>query len=694
MALRNSQISQPMPENPREQFLRALQAMQQGRLDDCEQIVDRLIALNPREVNAQRLRAQCELSRGAAAAAAKRLQQVVAIAADYAEGWSDLGRAQQQLGDSTAAAVSWRRALAINPKLGSAARALQEHLQARGDSAAAEALAVQRPSRSARAQTLRELRSLLADSASRDQQQRGEQLAIAALQADPLNQGVALLLYNRAIATNRADWAEQIAGRLTAALPELGRWWLQLATALSRQDKLEQAEQACQRALEVTPEWPEALLLQGSLASKDNRFERALSCFDAVLEQRPDQVAALSQRATTLKTLGRRDEAIADYRRCLALDPSWGEAAWSLANLKTYRFSEAEVKAINQQLANPALADQERVYFGYALAKAREQQSHWPEAFAAYAEANRVKRAMVKWDRSRFSAQVDAIIATFNPQLLARLAGSGCTDRSPLFILGLPRSGSTLQEQILASHSAVEATRELPYMPWLALSISRGATAVASRGYPAGVAELDGAAVSALGERYLAQAARHRSAAHGFFIDKLPNNFIYLGLILTALPNAKIINTRREPMDNCFGCFKQLWAEGQHFSYDLEDLGHYYRDYLRLMAHWQRCFPGRILDVDYEQVVADLEGHVRRLLSFLELPFEQQCIDFHQTERAVNTASSEQVRQPIYTSAVDYWRHFERELAPLRSALGDALPATAAVSDPITPATITPPATQ
>ncbi len=670
-----------MPENPREQFLRALQAMQQGRLDDCEQLVDQLIALNPREVNAQRLRAQCELSRGATAAAAARLQRVVAIAADYAEGWSDLGRAQQQLGDSAAAVISWRRALTINPKLGSAARALQAELQAQGDSAGAAAVAAQRPSRSARAQTLRELRPLLADSASRDQQQRGEQLAIAALQADPLNQGVALLLFKRAIATNRAEWAEQIAGRLTAALPELGRWWLQLATALSRQDKLEQAEQACQRALEVTPSWPEALLLQGSLASKDNRFERALCCFEAVLAQRPEQVAALSQRATTLKTLGRSDEAIADYRRCLALDPSCGEAAWSLANLKTYRFSDAEVTAINEQLANPELADQERVYFGYALAKAREHQRQWPQAFAAYAAANRVKRAMVQWDRARFSAQVDAIIATFNPQLLARLAGSGCSDRSPLFILGLPRSGSTLQEQILASHSAVEGTRELPYMPWLAGSIAKGATVAAGRGYPAGVAQLDGAALGALGERYLAQAARHRSTGHGYFIDKLPNNFIYLGLILCALPNAKIINTRREPMDNCFGCFKQLWAEGQHFSYDLEDLGHYYRDYLRLMAHWQQCFPGRILDVDYEQVVADLESHVARLLDFLGLPFEQQCIDFHQTERAVNTASSEQVRQPIYTSAVAYWRHFERELAPLRAALGDALPATAATTE-------------
>lgn len=650
--------------------------MQQGRLDDCELIVDRLIALNPREVNAQRLRAQCDLARGDAAPAAARLRQVVEIADDYAEGWSDLGRAQRQTAELSAAEVSLRRALTINPKLGSAARELQSLLSELGDSAAAAAIAAQQRSRSARAQTLRELRPLLADSASSSDQQRGEQLAIAALQADPVNQALALLLYKRAIATNRASWAEQIAGRLTVELPELGRWWLHLATALSRQDKLEAAEQACQRALEITPEWPEALMLLGSLATKDNRFAVALGHFNAVLAQHSDHVAALSQRATALKTLGRSSEAIADYQRCLALDPSWGEAAWSLANLKTYRFSDAEVAAIQSQLANPALAEQERVYFGYALAKAREHQRRWGEAFAAYAAANRVKRALVQWDRARFSTQVDAIIATFNPALLARLAGHGCPDRSPIFILGLPRSGSTLQEQILASHSAVEGTRELPYIPWLAGALPTATGHKVSARYPAAMAELDAAELAALGERYLAQAARHRSGGHSYFIDKLPNNFIYLGLILTALPNAKIINTRRDPMDNCFGCFKQLWAEGQHFSYDLDDLGHYYRDYLRLMAHWQQCFPGRILDVDYEQVVDDLDSHVKRLLAFLALPYERQCLDFHQTERAVNTASSEQVRQPIYTSAVAYWRHFESELAPLHLALGDCLAPT------------------
>jgi len=658
-----------MSANPREQFLRALQAMQQGRLAEATALVDSLLRLNPREVNSLRLRGQCHLAQGRVDTAIESFQQAVNIADDYAEAWADLGRAYQQLDETVLAEQHYRRALAINPKLGAAARPLRNLLELRGETQAAEALAVALPNRRQRAATLRELRPLLSDNANRTDQQRGEQLALAAIQADPLNQSLAALLFKRALATNRASWAEQIAGRFTTALPEIARWWLHLATALSRQDKLERASEACRRALEIKADWPEALMLLGHLASKDNQFDRALSYFDQVLKLDDKHVAARSQRATALKTLGRSDEAIADYQHCLQLDPSWGEAAWSLANLKTYRFSDNEVAAIDRQLADPVLPEQQRVYFGYARAKAFEHQRYWQSAFDSYAAANAVKRKLVQWDRSRFTAQVDAIIQTFSPQLLANIAGAGVTDPSPIFILGLPRSGSTLQEQILASHSHVEGTRELPYIPWIAAGLAKPPLGLASRPYPAAMEELDSRALAVIGEQYLQQASRHRSANTPHFIDKLPNNFIYLGLILSALPNAKIINTRRDPMDNCFGCFKQLWAEGQHFSYDLVDLGYYYRDYQRLMAHWHSCFPGRILDIDYEQVVADLPAHVERLLAFCRLPFEQQCIDFHETKRAVNTASSEQVRQPIYSSAVAYWRHFEANLAPLRDAL-------------------------
>jgi hypothetical protein len=266
---------------------------------------------------------------------------------------------------------------------------------------------------------------------------------------------------------------------------------------------------------------------------------------------------------------------------------------------------------------------------------------------------------------------VDNIIEVFSPEFIAANQGSGVEDQSPIFILGLPRSGSTLQEQILASHSQVEGTRELPYISWLANRLHRPPNKMSSAAYPQGAAELTRQHWQSIGEQFLQQAQRHRQTEAPFFIDKLPNNFIYVGLILLAMPNAKIINTVRNPIDNCFGCFKQLWAEGQHFTYDLEDLGRYYRDYHRLMAHWQQVFPHKIYSVHYENVVDNLEDNVQQLLDYCGLPMEQQCLRFHETERAVNTASSEQVRQPIYKSALAYWKHFDAHLQPLKTALGD-----------------------
>ena len=309
--------------------------------------------------------------------------------------------------------------------------------------------------------------------------------------------------------------------------------------------------------------------------------------------------------------------------------------------------------------------------FNYALGKAFEHRKQWDNAFACYAAGNAVQKSLVKWDADKFSRLVDSIIATFSAEFIAANAGAGCADNAPIFVLGLPRSGSTLQEQILASHSQVEGTRELPYIPWLANQLHRPPRAMASQPYPVGATELTAEQWQELGTEFLRRAKRHRQTDAPLFIDKLPNNFLYIGLILLAMPNAKIVNTVRNPIDNCFGCFKQLWAEGQNFTYDLVDLGRYYRDYHRLMCHWQQVFAEKIYSVNYEAVVADLEANVRSLLDYCQLPMEQQCLRFHETERAVNTASSEQVRQPIYASAVAYWKHFDAHLQPLKEALGD-----------------------
>ena len=264
---------------------------------------------------------------------------------------------------------------------------------------------------------------------------------------------------------------------------------------------------------------------------------------------------------------------------------------------------------------------------------------------------------------------MDGLIACFTPDLLEQVEAADSTDVTPVFIVGLPRSGSTLQEQILASHSQVEGTQELPYLPRIAKRIGLDQE---DSGMAEAIKALSKNDFQAFAQRYLRQAELHRQQELPYFIDKLPNNFTYIGLIFLLFPNAKIINARRHPMDSCLGCYKQLWAVGQDFTYDLEDLGHYYRDYDRLMSHWSMLFPGRILNVQYERVVSDLPAQVRRLLDFCDLPFESNCVDFHLTNRAVRTASSEQVRQPIYRSALAYWENFGDLLQPLATVLGDS----------------------
>ena len=663
--------------DPQQQFFKALAALREGDLEGCESICQRLLAINPREVNTLRLQAQVWHKRGELPRAEAGFKTALSIANDFAHAWADLGKVQFSLEKYSLAEQSLRRALQLNSTLKAASKLLEEVLKKQGKTT--QSAAVQQVNQ--RHQLLKEkvieAYRLSAGAVEDKGPEKGEALCKEVLQADPEHVGAKEFLINRALESGRARWAEELARSLVRKMPEQAKWWLKLSSALARQDQLVEAQEAVQQVLSIEPNLEEAQMLLGSIFARDNRFADALGQYDAVLQQNPDNVAALAQKGSALKTLGRQDEAIQCLRRCMELDSSFGEAAWSLSNLKTYRFSDEEVAGIEEllvgdkKLVDKVLKDKDVVHFNYALGKAYEHRQQWDAAFNAYQAANSLRQKSAIWSADAFSAQVDQIIATFTPQLLQQHRSSGVDDSSAIFVLGLPRSGSTLQEQILASHSQVEGTRELPYIPWMAQRLNRKPNPMCGDNYPLGAAQLDAGQWQLLGEQFLAQAKRHRQTEAPFFIDKLPNNFLYVGLILLAMPNAKIINTVRNPMDNCFGCFKQLWAEGQNFTYDLEDLGRYYRDYHRLMAHWQTIFGDKIYSVNYEAVVADLETNVEALLDYCGLPMEEQCLRFHETERAVNTASSEQVRQPIYTSAVAYWKHFEEHLQPLKDALGD-----------------------
>src|SRR5712671_4104172 len=376
--------------------------------------------------------------------------------------------------------------------------------------------------------------------------------------------------------------------------------------------------------------------------------------------------------AHSMKTLGRRAEAIDTYRKAIEVRPNFGDAYWSLANLKTYTFSAQEIRQLEAAEADPSTAPIDRYHLCFALGKAYEDRQVYDVSFRFYERGNALKRAESRYRPELLEQNTANQKRICTRQFFEGRAGYGAPSREPIFILGLPRAGSTLLEQILASHSQVEGTQELANVPRAVLDLQGYNPDLNNPRYPGCLLTMSADDFRALGDKYLADTLIYR-AGQPYFIDKMPNNFRHIGLIHLMLPNAKIIDARREPMACCFGNLKQLFARGQEFCYSVDDIARYYRTYLEIMAHWEEVLPGRILRVHYEDVVGDLEGSVRRILDYCELPFERACVEFHKTERSVRTASSEQVRQPIYREGLDLWRHYEPWLGPLKDALGDAL---------------------
>ena len=399
-----------------------------------------------------------------------------------------------------------------------------------------------------------------------------------------------------------------------------------------------------------------------------------MQLYSGILAEYPEHEKVWLNYGHALKTAGRQDEGIAAYRRCITLAPRSGAAYWSLANLKTFRFSPSDIEAMRAQLARGDLAVDDRVQLHFALGKALEDVASYGESFQHYAEANSLRRTTAAYDAERTTARVERSRQILTRDFFTARSGYGADAADPIFIVGLPRAGSTLLEQILASHSAVEGTMELPDVISLARELA-GDTHRVRTPFPALLADLSAAQCRALGERYLSQTRVQRKTHRPHFIDKMPNNFGYLGLIQLILPNAKIVDARRHPLACCFSVFKQHFARGQEFAYDLGDLGRYYRDYVALMSHFDNILPGKVHRVIYERLVEDTEAQVRRLLEYCGLPFEAACLRFYENQRAVRTASSEQVRQPILRDALEHWRHFEPWLGPLKAALGPVLEA-------------------
>ncbi|MDR6833719.1 MULTISPECIES: sulfotransferase [unclassified Sphingopyxis] len=472
--------------------------------------------------------------------------------------------------------------------------------------------------------------------------------------------------------------AEKLLTRALELAPGFGAARANLATVYYKQNRYAEAAETLDAVLGDDPDNPAHANLKAAALGRIGGYDEAIGLYEQLTRRFPDHAKLWMSYGHMLKTVGRQDESIAAYRHALGVDPGLGELWWSLANLKTIRFDASDRAAMEAALvaadpADEARAD-DRLHLHFALGKAYDDAGDAEPAFRHYAAGNAIRGAQLGYDAADTSAIVDAAIATCTTDFFAERAGAGEPAPDPIFILGMPRAGSTLVEQILASHSAIEGTMELPDIPALALGLGRE-TQGEGRHWIAALAEAPPERLAEMGAAFLRRTAVQRKTDKPLYIDKLPNNWRYVPLIRLILPNARIIDARRHPLDCCWSNFRQHYAKGQAFSYDLADMGAYYRDYVRLMAHIDAVQPGRVHRVIHEAVLDNPEAEVRAVLAYLGLPFEDACMAFHANVRAVRTASSEQVRRPINRDGVDQWRPYDAWLDPLKTALGSVLDA-------------------
>ena len=482
------------------------------------------------------------------------------------------------------------------------------------------------------------------------------------LKKDPRHVEAARLLAGIAAQNKRFRDAEIMLREVVKNAPDYVRAWVDLANVQRELNQFEDAVDSAREVLKLAPETAESYMVYASAIGQAGGHEEAIEAYEKALEIAPDRAGALSSIAHHQKTIGQQDAAIDSYRRAIEVKPDHAEAYWSLANLKTFRFTDDEVAAMEALLETDDLPEEARAQVHNALGLEMEGRRDYDRAFHHFEKCNEARRPLELYDPVETETTCDRMIALFTPEFIASHTGNQDADVTPILVVGLPRSGSTLIEQILASHSQVDGTHELGDLS-RAVHLMRKQKPRRGR-FPEMLGELTDDQWQWIGDEYLRRTEIHR-AGSPFFVDKNPNNFIHAGIVRLAIPNAKIINARRHPLDSCLGSFKQLFASGQPFTYDATELCEYYLQYQRLMDHWHAVLPGFVLDVHYESVVADLETEVRRILEFCGLPFEEACLRFHETERAVKTASSEQVRRPIYSSSVNLWRNYEAHLGEM-----------------------------
>jgi len=629
-----------------------------------------MLARSPGHPEAKLLLAAACRKLGDPAAAAAALETLADADRDTPFIQLEIGRAFAAAGRTSAALAAFQRAVALDEGLAEAWRELAAMCFAAGDVQAGDvayghySLLTQDPPE------LKDAIAALADS----RLESAEAMLLRRLDQAPNDVAALRLLAD--IAARREDYTEA-ERRLTLCLelaPGYAAARYDLANLKSTRHRHSEALELVERLLAAECRNVSYLSLKAQILRLLGRSDEAIALMDATVADQTDAEAAWLLYGHLLREVGEQRRAIEMYRRALAVRPESGRPYSSLANLKTFRFDRDDIEAMRQRLAQRTLPGIDRTHLEFALGKAFEDEGQFEASFQHYARGAARHRAAIGYDANATTAIVQRSIALFTESFFADRSGWGSTRADPIFIVGLPRSGSTLLEQILASHSQIEGTRELPDIPSIAREVILRANADGSQAYPQPVAALDRGEVDLLAARYLAQTQMHRPLGKERFVDKMLSNFLHVGLIQLMFPAAAIIDVRRHPMGCCFSCYKQLFGPGLNFTYDLTELGRYYRDYARLMQHFDVVLPRRVHRVNYEQLVADPQAEVRKLLSYCGMPYEEECLQFYENRRVVQTISSEQVRRPIYTDAVDQWRNFEPWLGPLKEALGDYLP--------------------
>ena len=599
------------------------------------------------------------------------IQSLLNLAPRYGRGYQELGYIYLALGDSENAVLAFRHAVDHNSGLLSSWQQLRNLVPVDDGDFSARI--------DANLRYLDSLPPLLRSVVSmRNEQKRrkAEQTCRSYLREHPKDVEGMRLLALIASEQGMLDDAEFMLESAIEFEPSNNRVRLSYVDILHKRQKYDKSLAQAEHLRQSDPENQTYRLAHANQLAGLGRYEQALNVYDDILKRNPSSMLASHRlwlsRGHALKTHGRVADAIDSYQRAYSMKPDFGDAYWSLANLKTYEFSDDELARMNRLVLDESVEQDDLAHLHFALGKALEDREEYEASFSHYERGNEIRKKQTRYDASVMSARLKLQRWVCNEAFFTARAGVGCHAADPIFIVGLPRAGSTLLEQILASHSQVDGTLELHHISSLAQKLdSRRRRRDAPR-YPGTLGQLQQETFRTIGDQFITETQVHRgSAPH--FIDKMPNNFRHIGLIHLILPNAKIIDARRDPLSCCFSGFKQLFASGQEFTYGLHEIGTYYQDYIELMSHWDTVLPGKVLRVQYDDVVNDLENEVHRILDYCELDFEKSCVEFHQNPRAVRTPSAEQVRQPIYRQALEQWKHYEPWLSPLKEALGPAL---------------------